>query len=92
MDKAEYNGSWFICPVNVDGRHDDPEDSDSVSGEVVEDASRHESEGIHVTRPIIVSLLEIARPVKAKGNMSTTAHRALLTTIRAAASRDRKGL
>jgi hypothetical protein len=62
MDRLEYAASWFICPADVDGRHDDPENDSS--GEV-EDYSTFE--GSHASRPFVVSLLEIIRPAKTKG-------------------------
>jgi hypothetical protein len=65
MDKLAYNGSWFICPADVDGRHDDPEND--TSQEVVEFEDIWANEGSRASQPIVISLIEIARPAKAKG-------------------------
>jgi len=42
MDKLAYNGSWFICPADVDGRHDDSENDASQEIIEFEDIWTHE--------------------------------------------------
>src|SRR6266481_1638008 len=78
MDKFEYNGSWFICPVDVDGRHDDPEND--ASWEVVDSKDTWTHEGSRTSQPIVVSLLEIARPAKEKRRNTSAGHWPLLNT------------
>jgi hypothetical protein len=65
MDKFAYNGSWFICPEDIDGRHDDHEHD--ASQEIIEFEDILAHEGSRASQPIVISLIEIARPAKAKG-------------------------
>jgi hypothetical protein len=65
-DKFTWNSSFFISPADIDGYPDDivSDDDHEILRQIVEDTcSRDECE----LRPMLVSLLDIARPAKAKG-------------------------